>query len=227
MAAEAPLVYWNFDIINLPMASSFASQIPIIVNLLTRLKPSTVLDVGKGFGKYGFLIHEYIGIDSRKRPNPELTLTKQSEVAVDAVEVNADYMWPHLCHFYREVHVGLIEDLYSRLPMHDLVLMVDVIEHLNKADGLRVTKHFVAAGSWVIVATPRDFFNQDLFESPHEHHVSHWTPRDFDWCHHDHQASDGGRVFLLSAKPFSIRGFGNRPLTKARRLARALRDCLG
>ena len=49
------------------MASSFVSQIPVIVNLVSKLKPRKIIDIGKGFGKYGFLIHEYAGIDNQKR----------------------------------------------------------------------------------------------------------------------------------------------------------------
>lgn len=37
------------------MASSFINQVPVIINLIQRLKPNKVLYIGKGFGKYGFL----------------------------------------------------------------------------------------------------------------------------------------------------------------------------
>ena len=82
------------------MASSFVEQVPVIVFLLQKLNPQTVLDVGKGFGKYGFLLHEYVGIDQTKRPDPSKTLAEQSCVAVDAVEVNRSYLWPHISQFY-------------------------------------------------------------------------------------------------------------------------------
>jgi hypothetical protein len=48
------------------MASSFSAQIPAIVHLLKSLASKSVFDIGKGFGKYGFLIHEYLGIDNTK-----------------------------------------------------------------------------------------------------------------------------------------------------------------
>ena len=207
------------------MASSFASQIPIIVHVLASLNPKTVLDIGKGFGKYGFLLHEYFGIDRVKRPDPRLTLGQQSRVVVDAVECNEDYLWPHLSHFYNRIHVGRIEYLYTSVGRYDVVLMADVIEHLAKADGLKIVKHFVAAGSHVLVSTPRKYFDQSIFESDAEHHLSHWTAKDFHWCNHDQQYSDHGAIYLLSARPIAIRGFGSRPLVRARRLARAVRDC--
>ena len=205
------------------MASSFPSQIPVIVNLLSQLKPASVLDVGKGFGKYGFLLHEYWGIDSAIRPDPHRRLIEQSRVAVDAVESNLNYLWPHIDHFYRDVFKGRIEVLYKTLPSYDLILMIDVIEHLSKSDGLGVVKHFLAAGSQFVIATPRDFFQQELFESPDEHHVSHWTPRDLRGLGYlDYQNVDAGTVYLLTLKPMDLRGFGRGGTKRLRRIARSI-----
>jgi hypothetical protein len=206
------------------MASSFASQIPVIVHLMSSLAPASVLDIGKGFGKYGFLLHEYCGIDTSVRPNPAMTLGQQSRVTIDAVESNPDYMWPHLADLYRKIFTGRIERLYTELPQYDLVLMADVIEHLNKEDGFKVVSHFVRCGAAVIVSTPRNFFHQELFESSDEHHLSHWTPADFrsfeNW---DYQNAGAGRVYLISPRPFNITAFGNAPVTRLRRLARTIR----
>jgi hypothetical protein len=207
------------------VASSFASQIPVIVHLLTKLQPRSVLDVGKGFGKYGFLLHEYCGVDNSTRPNPALTLSAQSRVTIDCVECNPDFLWPHLSHLYRQTFFGRIESLYNSLPNYDVVLMADVIEHLTKEEALPIVRHFVDGGSSVIVSSPRIFFEQDLFESPDERHLSHWTPDDFRpvaVC--DYQNLDAGRVFLLSAKKMNIRGFGHSPIKRLRRVARKVRD---
>jgi hypothetical protein len=149
------------------VASSFVDQVPVIIFLLHKLSPQTVLDVGKGFGKYGFLLHEYVGIDQTKRPDPNKTLAEQSRVAVDAVEVNRSYLWPHLGQLYRQVFVGRVEELCSTLPSYDVILMADVIEHIEKAAALQVLESFLAR-STVIVSTPRHFFEQDLYESPDE-----------------------------------------------------------
>ena len=67
------------------MASSWFSQIPTILTLLRELNPKSVVDIGKGFGKYGLLIQEYYGIDDTKRPDAALSLAKQSRLAIDAL----------------------------------------------------------------------------------------------------------------------------------------------
>jgi hypothetical protein len=74
------------------MASSFPEQIPAIVYLLQQLqlndgRRSRMLDVGKGMGKYGFLAHEYVGMDRREAPEPLKTLAEQSRWTIDAVEI--------------------------------------------------------------------------------------------------------------------------------------------
>jgi hypothetical protein len=205
------------------MASSFADQIPTVAYVLGRLNPKTVLDVGKGFGKYGFLLHEYVGIDYGKKPDPHRTLAQQSRIAIDAVEVNPSYQWPHISQFYREVYFGRVEELCDNLPAYDVVLMADVIEHIEKIDALRVVDSFLARGSTLLISTPRKFFQQELFESPDERHVSFWTVKDFQKPDRTvlYQKVGEGVIYVVKhGKMANIRGFGNDFLAKARRLAR-------
>ncbi len=208
------------------MASSFFSQIPVIVHVLTKLRPERILDVGKGFGKYGFLIHEYWGIDDSRRPDPSRTLAEQSRVEIDAVDCNEAYLWPHLGQFYKNIYMGRIEDIYETLPRYDAILMADVIEHLEKPAGQKILRYFLDQGSTLVVSTPARFFQQECFESPYERHVSYWAPKDFCFPGYfrDYQNVDSGRVFVLSGRKVDIRGFGNGFIKKARRIARVLRN---
>jgi SAM-dependent methyltransferase len=207
------------------MASSFASQIPAITHLVGSLKPKTVLDIGKGFGKYGFLIHEYAGIDNQTKLDPSKTMAEQSQVRVEAVEVDADLMLPHLSQLYARVHFGDVLKLYPELPKYDLILMIDIIEHINKEQTLPMLRHFLEQGSNVIVSTPVDFFEQHLYESVFENHVSHWTIKDFrPLGFTDVQYFDSGAVYLLSPGKLDIRGFGSGLLKKIRRIGRLLKN---
>ncbi len=207
------------------MASSFINQTPAIIHLLQKLKPKKILDIGKGFGKYGFLIHEYIGIDNTRKINADKSLKDQSNVLIDAVEVDADLMLPHLPHIYNKIYFGDILQLYKQLPPYDFVLMIDIIEHINKEGALLLLKHFLQQGSKIIVATPKHFFQQELYESEFENHVSHWNLKDFkNLGFLDVQYFDAGAVYLLSNEKLDIRGFGNTWIKKIRRLARAFKN---
>lgn len=205
------------------MASSFAEQIPVVLHVLQQLRPVMVLDVGKGFGKYGFLIHEYLGVETTRRPDPQRTLMAQSHVRVDCVECNPDYLWPHLSQFYQHVYQGRIEDLCRELPRYDVVLMTDVIEHLDKPVAEGVLASFFKNGSTIVLSTPTKFLQQDLYGSPDERHRSLWGPHDF-WAPNRtvyHQHAGPGTVYVMKAGPLPrIRGFGNDPVTRVRRMAR-------
>jgi hypothetical protein len=148
-----------------------------------------------------------------------------SRVKIDAVEVQAAYLFPYLENIYSAVHVGKIEDLYVGLPRYDVVLMADIIEHLDKEIALRIVNHFLGAGSAIVISTPKQFFNQHLFDSPYEEHISHWSPRDFAFAGFvDWQNCGAGRVFLFLNQKRVIRGFGSTPMVRVWRIARLLRS---
>ena len=205
------------------MASSFIDQTPVIIYLLQKLKPKKILDIGKGMGKYGFLLHEYLGIDNTKKIDPSKTLKELSNIVVDAVEVDEDLMLPHLSQIYNKVYFGDILKIRDDLPQYDLILMIDIIEHINKEEAILALKSFLQKGSDIIIATPINFFNQDLYESEFEHHVSHWTIKDLNKLGFvEVQYLNGGAVYLLTNKKIVIRGFGNSFIKKLRRVGRSI-----
>jgi 2-polyprenyl-3-methyl-5-hydroxy-6-metoxy-1,4-benzoquinol methylase len=207
------------------MASSFSFQIPCIVHLLEKLQPKKILDIGKGFGKYGFLAHEYIGINNKKRLNPSLTMAQQSDIVIDAIEADTDLLLPHLTHIYHNVYRGDALEIYPSLANYDLVLMIDVIEHLDKAKAIDLVKYFLSKNSVLIIATPLSFFQQELYESDYEHHISHWSIKDFKALGFvDAQYFYGGGVYLVSKTKLDIRGFGNQPMKKLRRIIRSIKN---
>jgi len=207
------------------MASSFISQIPGIIHLVEKLHPRKILDIGKGFGKYVFLIHEYCGIDNQVRVNPEKSLKDQSNILIDAIEVDPDLMLPHLEHIYNKIYFGDILKIYELFPKYQLVLMIDIIEHIKKEEAFHLLEHLLKNGSKIIIATPIAFFEQELYKSKFENHVSHWKLEDFEnLANVDVQYFDAGAVYLLSKNKLDIRGFGNGWIKKVRRIARAIKN---
>lgn len=205
------------------MASSFINQTPIIIYLIQKLKPKRVLDVGKGMGKYGFLLHEYLGIDNTKKIDAQKTLKELSAVIVDAVEVDVDLMLPHLSQIYNKVYFGDILKIKDDLPTYDLILMIDIIEHIDKKEAILALKDFLQKGSDIIIASPINFFQQDLYESDFEYHVSHWTSKDFkNLGFLDVQYLSEGAIYLLSNKKLNVLGFGNSLIKKFRRVGRSI-----
>jgi hypothetical protein len=207
------------------MASSFISQVSNIVYLVSQIKPKSILDVGKGFGKYGFLLHEYVGINNSKRLNPAQTLKEQSDILIDAVEIDDQLLLPHLDQFYNKVYRGNILEMYSELINYDLIMLIDVIEHLEKKAAIKMLQFYSQKKINIIIATPSKFFNQHLYDSKYEEHVSFWELTDFKKISNvEYQKVDGGTIFFLTPERIDIRGFGNSVIKRIRRIFRVIRN---
>lgn len=145
------------------MPTSNLATWPAILNLI-ELAPEhdRILDVGPGYGKAGLLLREYLN-------------TKPS--TVDAVEAWPGYVTDRMRCIYDDVLVCNVLDLDPKtLASYDLVLMADVIEHIQKPEALKLLDRIPG---YVVVSTPMDFFHNGHGLPPTEDHVSHWTLEDF------------------------------------------------
>ncbi len=157
--------------------------------------------------------------------DPSKSLKEQSVIVIDTVEVDEDLMFPHLTQLYTKIYFEDINLLYKTLPSYDLILMIDIIEHINKAKAILFLKYFLRMGNKIIIATPIEFFEQNLYESQFEYHVSLWTKKDFIKLGYlSVQYFDAGAVYLLSKEKLDIRGFGNSWIKKLRRIARSIKN---
>jgi hypothetical protein len=144
-----------------------------VMDSVVRLQPSSVLDVGVGYGKWGFLIREALDfMHGRHEPN-------QFKVRIDGLEAFEGYTSPLYAWVYDEVRHCDVVSVVEDLPSYDLVVMGDVIEHMPKEVGLRVLQTLLQKSRNVIVATPSEFFAQDILDNPWETHRSAWSREDF------------------------------------------------
>lgn len=166
------------------MPTSQIDQIPHIVSLVQCIRPRSVLDLGLGFGKYGFLLREYLDVSAAigLLPPGETTGSPAGEpkVVIDGVEA---------CPFYirelqRSIYDRIIEknglDACRTLPSasYDCCLLIDVLEHLRAQDGFELLNQMRRIARAAVVSTPKRFYAQgDLCGNPLEKHVSVWTRR--------------------------------------------------
>jgi hypothetical protein len=68
------------------MPSSHLYQIPTIIKIICGLKPDSILDIGCGFGKYGFLAREYLEIWQSRYQKSEWV------IKIDCIEVYGPYL---------------------------------------------------------------------------------------------------------------------------------------
>ncbi|MEW6049845.1 MAG: class I SAM-dependent methyltransferase [Candidatus Zixiibacteriota bacterium] len=153
------------------MPSSSAQQISTIVEIIRATKPKSVLDIGIGFGKYGFLCREYLELwDGRDRYNDWQT-------QIDGIEAFEEYVTPLHRLIYSNIHIGDALVAVPRLTTYyDLILLIDVIEHFSIEDGQRLLRDCAHRGRACLVSTPLEVSAQgSAFGNAYETHRSQWS----------------------------------------------------
>jgi hypothetical protein len=139
-----------------------------------RVEPKSVLDIGVGFGKWGFLCREYGDIWFNRYEKSEWT------VRIDGCEAFPNYKTPIYDYIYDNIYYGDVSETLDTLPSYDLAILGDVIEHFDKETGLRLLKKLSQKCNYVLMSSPTSFFgqNSDLDQNPFEEHKCLWTIKD-------------------------------------------------
>lgn len=126
-------------------------QISTICDVIHILRPSSVLDIGIGFGKYGLLARELLDIEGADDDY------QHRQHLIDGVEVYPDYIGPWQKEIYDHIFIGDARTVLESLPeTYDLALAIDVIEHIPKADALALLNMLRTQGGDILISTPKD-----------------------------------------------------------------------
>lgn len=136
-----------------------------ILNLLPiDLDNLVILDVGCGYGEWGALLRRrkgsfyLVGVDIWR---PHLTMLNRIGVYDELIQVDA-----------------------PKLPFKDksvdISLACEVLEHLGKEEGYELLKDLERISrNMVIVSTPLNWPQENIYSNPYERHRSEWTPSEF------------------------------------------------
>lgn len=153
------------------MPTSDLTQISTIMQLVTATPNiRSILDVGCGLGKYGVLCREYL----EYRPNRPL---HEWRLQIDAIESFTKYITQLHHHIYDEIYCMHIENATTYLKnKYDLVLAIDVIEHLTKDSCTHFFNWLQSHAVNAIITTPKRFYPQQaMYGNKGERHITHWT----------------------------------------------------
>ena len=142
------------------MPTSYPHTILPVIQLIENNPPKTILDIGFGRGKYGFLIKEYF-----------------PSIKVDGLEVFEEYITELQRQIYNKIFIRNVLNIEIR--PYDLYLLIDIIEHWEKNEVYKLLDKLLQMGN-VIIATPNKFIPQGMVNgNKWETHKSFWTDADF------------------------------------------------
>ena len=143
------------------------------MDLVITLKPNSILDIGAGFGKYGVLCREYLELWDGRQKYAEFLRR------IDCIEAYKNYITPLHQFIYNHVYIEDVLKLIDKLDFnYDLVLLIDVLEHFNKAEGELLVKKILSKNNGILISTPKKVSNQkDAFDNAYETHRSQWRKR--------------------------------------------------
>lgn len=215
------------------MPSSNPETLPVAINLLWKLMPKRVLDIGAGYGKYGVLFREYLEERHAGIADPNSLNTPQGRrkrmVRIDAVEGFAAYIGDLHKVVYDNVYIENILEFVKKNWKYDVICMFDVLEHLDKAVATNLLQELVARATMgVLISVPAHvIIKHAVFDNPLETHRSTWNSCDFRRIAPFVRVGRKGShliVFLTKNKENFRVVRGNRFGRRLRIIRRALRD---
>ena len=173
------------------MPSSYPENIPAIIQAIAKLKPKSVLDIGIGRGKYGFLIREYFPPTKEKEKiyddsaSPIKSMGCEEILTVDGVEVFEPYITDLQKKIYNQIFIGNVLEMdIEKWEPHDLYLLIDVIEHWERKKTMELIEKLIKKGN-ILISTPRSYTPQRAsYGNKWEEHLTEyeghpWTADDF------------------------------------------------
>ncbi|MCR4333516.1 MAG: class I SAM-dependent methyltransferase [Patescibacteria group bacterium] len=152
-------------------------QLSTIADLIVRINPQKTLDVGMGFGTYGVLVREYLDLWDNANESKMYAWKR----TLDGIEIFEKYITPSHRFLYDNIYIGDARAIIPTLEKHyDLVIFMDVIEHMTLADGKKLLSNILSVSGNVIVSTPKNAKEQGAqYGNEHERHISQWSEKDF------------------------------------------------
>ncbi|MCC6487771.1 MAG: tetratricopeptide repeat protein [Candidatus Hydrogenedentes bacterium] len=158
------------------MPVSTSVHISHCLQYIISLNPRSVLDVGCGFGLWGFLCREYLDVmEERVQP-------KDWKIRIDGLELFEPYIQAHQRALYSSIQIGDIRKLAPGIGNYELIIAGDVIEHLDKHEGEAIIEQlYEKATRALLVNIPlgEGWEHPERHGNPGELHRSQWVPEDF------------------------------------------------
>jgi hypothetical protein len=154
------------------MPTSPYSHIETFARYLLHARPASILDIGLGNGKLGFIARDLL--DTMLN---QAYLRKDWRVRIDGIEVYSDYIQDHQRAIYDDIHIGDALEVIDRLGSYDMVILGDVLEHFEKQRAEELLDRCISHTNrdlCVFIPLGKTWVQPDLYGNPFERHRSAW-----------------------------------------------------
>lgn len=159
------------------MPTSTYSHIPTVVRFLQKLRPSSILDIGVGNGKMGFIARDFLDVMLGERYRKE-----DWKVRIDGIEVFHGYIQEYQRAIYDNIYIGDAFEVIDTVDTYDLIILGDVLEHFEKEKGWQfLDKCIVHCDNSMILNIPlgEKWTQPAVYGNPYEEHLSFWSYEEF------------------------------------------------
>ena len=154
------------------MPTSPYAHLYCYMKFLHQMRPGSILEIGLGNGKLGFLARDLLDVMLGQQYRRE-----SWQLRLDGIEIFGDYIQDHQRALYDQIHIGDAYDVIDTLDNYDMVVLGDVLEHFTKDRGWRfLDKCFSHSNKSVCLFVPlgEGWKQPAIYNNRHERHRSAW-----------------------------------------------------
>ncbi|CAB1073886.1 hypothetical protein D1AOALGA4SA_1990 [Olavius algarvensis Delta 1 endosymbiont] len=185
--------------------SPYAHLYPLI-EYLDRTRPSSLLDIGLGNGKIGFIARDYLDVMTGKEGKFK---REDWETKIDGIEIFPEYIQDHQRAIYDDIFIGNAFDVIDTLGTYDMIVLGDVLEHFEKNQAHQLLDKCIAhCNRNLVICIPlgESWKQEAIYGNPYEQHRSFWSIQEFEpfitaWSIFQNPAGPYG-IFLVEKEDY-------------------------
>lgn len=147
------------------MFTSYYGQISALMDIIIDLSPQSILDIGAGFGTYGFLCREYCDLAQGREEKSQWT------TAIEGIEIDPGTSNPVHGYAYNTFHYADACQVVPTLDKrYELALMIDLLGYLPKDAGIKLVHDALSVCDMLLVVISAQSIQKTGYT---------WMPDDF------------------------------------------------
>lgn len=153
------------------MGTSTWQHISYNIDIIKKINPSSILDIGVGFGRWGVMYREYLDYWAGR------ILRRDWTMVLDGIEVYPKYIKKYHKYFYSKIYYGDAYYVIDKIKKnYDLAILGDVFEHFEKDKAIDLMKRLLKKSKYILLNLPlgENWEQAEGCGNIHERHLSFW-----------------------------------------------------